>query len=137
SCRSARGSSSEVSPAACAMADLLQVENVCKHYGGVCALNRARFSLRAGEVHALVGENGAGKSTLGRIVAGATAADTANIAIDGQPVTIATPRDAQRLGIGIIHQELDLFLNLTVGENLVIGNLHFPEGRFVSPRKIE
>src|SRR5450432_2202142 len=119
------------------MAELLQVRNVGKHYGGVCALKKAHFTLRAGEVHALIGENGAGKTTLSRIVAGSALADTADIAIDGRPVTIASPLDAQRLGIGIIYQELDLFPNLTVGENLVIGNLHFREGRLVSPRRIE
>ena len=119
------------------MAELLQVENVSKHYGGVCALKNAHFALRTGEVHALIGENGAGKTTLSRIVAGSALADTANIAMDGRPATIASPVDAQRLGIGIIYQELDLFPNLTVGENLVIGNLHFREGRLVSPRRIE
>jgi ABC-type sugar transport system ATPase subunit len=119
------------------MAELLQVENVNKHYGGVCALKNAHFALRTGEVHALIGENGAGKTTLSRIVAGSALADTANIAMDGRPATIASPVDAQRLGIGIIYQELDLFPNLTVGENLVIGNLHFREGRLVSPRRIE
>src|SRR5450432_2394996 len=119
------------------MAELLQVENVSKHYGGVCALKNAHFALRTGEVHALIGENGAGKTTLSRIVAGSALADSANIAIDGRPVTIASPLDAQRLGIGIIYQELDPFPNLTVGENLVIGNLHFSEGRLVSPRRIE
>jgi ribose transport system ATP-binding protein len=119
------------------VAELLQVDNVSKHYGGVCALKNAHFALRAGEVHALIGENGAGKTTLSRIVAGSALADTANIAIDGRPVNIASPLDAQRLGIGIIYQELDLFPNLTVGENLVIGNLHFREGRLVSPRRIE
>src|SRR5580698_7626098 len=117
------------------MAELLQVRNVGKRYGGVCALKNANFELRAGEVHALVGENGAGKTTLSRIVAGSTMADTAHIAIDGRPVAISSALDAQRLGIGIIYQELDLFPNLTVGENLVIGNLHFREGRLVSPRK--
>lgn len=119
------------------MAELLQVENVNKHYGGVCALKNAHFALRTGEVHALIGENGAGKTTLSRIIAGSALADTANIAMDGRPATIASPVDAQRLGIGIIYQELDLFPNLTVGENLVIGNLHFREGRLVSPRRIE
>jgi ABC-type sugar transport system ATPase subunit len=119
------------------MAELLQVRNVSKHYGGVCALKNAHFALRTGEVHALIGENGAGKTTLSRIIAGSALADTANIAIDGRPVTIASPLDAQRLGIGIIYQELDLFPNLTVGENLVIGNLHFREGRLVSPRRID
>jgi ribose transport system ATP-binding protein len=120
-----------------AMPDLLQAANISKHYGGVCALKNAHFALRTGEVHALIGENGAGKTTLSRIIAGSALADTANIAMDGRPATIASPVDAQRLGIGIIYQELDLFPNLTVGENLVIGNLHFREGRLVSPRRIE
>jgi ABC-type sugar transport system ATPase subunit len=99
-------------------------------------LRDARISLRRGEVHAWIGENGAGKSTLARICAGATTADSARILIDGQPVEIRNPRDAQRLGIGIIHQELDLFPSLTAGENIVIGNLCFTGGsieRFCRP----
>jgi ribose transport system ATP-binding protein len=110
---------------------------ITKRYGGVYALKGANFSLRAGEVHALVGENGAGKSTLARILAGSTRADSGAISIHGAPVEIATPLDAQRLGIGIIYQELDLFLNLTARENIVIGNLHFPESRLVSFRRME
>ena len=107
------------------MSDYLQAVGITKHYGGVYALKGANFDLRAGEVHALMGENGAGKSTLARILAGSTRADGGTISLDGAPVEIATPLDAQRLGIGIIYQELDLFPNLTVGENIVIGNLHF------------
>ena len=104
---------------------LLHAENVTKHYGGVCALRDAHFSLRRGEVHALIGENGAGKSTLGADPRRARpTADHARISIDGQAVAIRHPRDAQRLGIGIIYQELDLFPSLTAGENIVIGNLH-------------
>ena len=110
---------------------------ITKRYGGVYALRGANFSLRTGEVHALVGENGAGKSTLARILAGSARADGGAISIHGAPVEIATPLDAQRLGIGIIYQELDLFPNLTAGENIVIGNLHFPEGRMVSFRRME
>jgi len=110
---------------------------ITKRYGGVYALKGASFSLRAGEVHALVGENGAGKSTLARILAGSTRADRGAISIDGAAVEIATPLDAQRLGIGIIYQELDLFGSLTAGENMVIGNLHFREGRLVSFRRME
>jgi ABC-type sugar transport system ATPase subunit len=110
---------------------------ITKRYGGVYALKGADFSLRAGEVHALVGENGAGKSTLARILAGSARADSGAISIHGAPVQIATPLDAQRLGIGIIYQELDLFPSLTAGENIVIGNLHFPEGRVVSFRRME
>ena len=117
--------------------DLLQAENISKHYGGVFALRNAHFELRAGEVHALMGENGAGKSTLAKIIAGSVRADAGTILVEGEPASIATPLDAQRFGIGIIYQELDLFPHLTAGENIVIGNLHFHEGGFVSARKIE
>jgi ABC-type sugar transport system ATPase subunit len=115
----------------------LRAEHVSKHYGGVSALTAARFELEPGEVHALMGENGAGKSTLGRILAGSERADRGEFWVDGQQVTIGSPRDAQRLGIGIIHQELDLFPHLSVGENLVIGNLRFGERVRVSPRRID
>ena len=119
------------------MPEHLQAAGITKRYGGVYALKGASFLLRAGEVHALVGENGAGKSTLARILAGSTRADSGAISMHGAPVEIATPLDAQRLGIGIIYQELDLFGSLTVGENMVIGNLHFPEGRLVNFRRME
>jgi ribose transport system ATP-binding protein len=110
---------------------------ITKRYGGVYALNGATFSLREGEVHALIGENGAGKSTLARILAGSTRADSGAISLHGVPVEIASPRDAQRLGIGIIYQELDLFPNLTASENIVAGNLHFPQGWLVDYRRME
>jgi ABC-type sugar transport system ATPase subunit len=103
---------------------VLAAEGISKHYGGVYALKNAHFEVRGGEIHALMGENGAGKSTLARILAGATRADGGTISIDGTPVHISSPVDAQRLGIAIIYQELDLFPSLTVGENIVIGNLH-------------
>jgi ABC-type sugar transport system ATPase subunit len=101
---------------------VLQAEGVTKHYGGVYALKGARLEVRAGEVHALMGENGAGKSTLARIIAGSTARDGGTISIDGTPVNIGHPLDAQRLGIGIIYQELDLFPSLSVRENLQLAN---------------
>ncbi len=84
-----------------------------------------------------MGENGAGKSTLSKIIAGSIRPDSGTILVDGQPAPIASPLDAQRFGIGIIYQELDLFPHLTAGENIVIGNLRFPEGRFVRQREIE
>ena len=104
------------------MSILLAADGISKHYGGVLALKGASLQVRAGEVHALMGENGAGKSTLARILAGATRADSGTISIDGQVAQIRGPRDAQRLGIGIIHQELDLFPSLSVRENMLIGN---------------
>jgi ABC-type sugar transport system ATPase subunit len=119
------------------LSEHLQAVGITKRYGGVSALKGANFQLRAGEVHALMGENGAGKSTLARILAGSARADGGRISLDGTPVEITTPLDAQRLGIGIIYQELDLFDSLTVGENIVIGNLHFPERSLVSFRRME
>jgi ABC-type sugar transport system ATPase subunit len=116
---------------------LLEVSGVDKHFGGVAALRGASLEVSDGEVHALMGENGAGKSTLARIVAGAVRADAGSFRVDGRTVTIASPLDAQRLGIGIIHQELDLFPNLSAGENMVIGNLCFHEGRWARFRRME
>jgi ABC-type sugar transport system ATPase subunit len=115
----------------------LEAVDISKHYGGIAALNRARFELRAGEVHALMGENGAGKSTLAKIIAGSVRADSGQILMDGMPVAIATPLDAQRHGIGIIYQELDLFPNLTAGDNIVVRNLHFHEGLLNNSGRIE
>ena len=116
---------------------LLEVSGVEKHFGGVAALRGASLAVGTGEVHALMGENGAGKSTLARIIAGITPADAGDFRVDGQPVAIASPLDAQRLGIGIIHQELDLFPNLSAGENMVIGNLRFKERRWTGFRRME
>jgi ABC-type sugar transport system ATPase subunit len=119
------------------MPDLLRAEGIGKHYGGVTALRGASFALGAGETHALVGENGAGKSTLAKILAGSVRADAGRILIDESAVQIRNPLEAQRLGIGIIYQELDLFPNLTIGENIVIGNLKFPESWLVDFAKVE
>ena len=119
------------------MTDLLRAENISKSYGGVFALNSVNLSVREGEVHALMGENGAGKSTLIKILAGAAKPDDGRILLNGQPVSIGNPLDAQRFGLGIIYQELDLFPNLTVGENIVIRNLNYPEKSFVNFRRID
>ncbi|MDD3572647.1 MAG: sugar ABC transporter ATP-binding protein [Eubacteriales bacterium] len=92
-----------------------------KYFPGVHALNQAQFELRAGEVHALVGENGAGKSTLMKVLTGIYQKDGGQIEIMGMPVEIADARQAQDLGISIIHQELNLMKDLTVAENIYIG----------------
>jgi ABC-type sugar transport system ATPase subunit len=110
---------------------ILQLSDISKHFDGVHALQGASFSLVAGEVHALMGENGAGKSTLAKIIAGAIAADGGTFLVDGFPARISGPQDAQRLGISMIYQELDLFPHLTVAENLAIGNHQFKESGFV------
>jgi ABC-type sugar transport system ATPase subunit len=115
----------------------LQADKISKHYGGVYALREASFDLASGEVHALMGENGAGKSTLAKILAGSVRPDSGEIRIEGKPAVIASPLDSQRAGIGMIYQELDLFPDLSIGENIVIGNLHFAERWFVNFRRVE
>src|SRR5476649_13287 len=100
---------------------LLQLEGISKRYGATLALNQVRFDLRAGEVHALMGENGAGKSTLMNILSGNVARDSGRMLIDGQEIEIRSPRDARRHGIAIIHQELNSLPDMTVAENLALG----------------
>src|SRR2546428_11124498 len=97
------------------------MEAISKDFPGVHALRDTRFELRAGEVHALVGENGAGKSTLMKILAGVYRRDVGRIRVNGLDVELASPRAAQLLGISIIHQELSPMPNPTVAQNLVIG----------------
>jgi ABC-type sugar transport system ATPase subunit len=116
---------------------LASIKEIYKRYAGVMALNGASLELRGGEVHVLVGENGAGKSTLARVLAGIVHPDTGTLALDGEIIRLRTPLDAQKRGIGMIHQELDLFPHLTVMENMVIGNLHFPEGWRASLRRAD
>jgi len=104
-----------------AVASLVEMSGISKGFPGVRALNEVHFDLRAGEVHALMGENGAGKSTLMKILSGVYSRDTGDIRLAGQPVEIASPREAQRLGIAIIHQELALMRDLTAAQNIFIG----------------
>jgi ribose transport system ATP-binding protein len=94
---------------------------ISKRFPGVHALEDARFELRPGEVHALVGENGAGKSTMMKILSGIYHRDGGTIRVKDQDVEIPNPRAAQDLGISIIHQELNLMGHLTVAQNIFIG----------------
>ncbi len=100
---------------------LLRLEGVTKRFPGVAALQGVTLEVRAGEVHGLLGENGAGKSTLLKIVSGAQRPDAGRILWRGEPVTLASPHAAQRLGIVTIHQEFTLVPALTVAENVFIG----------------
>lgn len=106
------------------MPALLEMQGISKRFGGTQALDGVDFSVDRGEVVGLLGENGAGKSTLIKILAGVHRMDRGAIFIDGKPVTIHTPQDAQRLGIAVIHQELNLTPNQTVAENVF---LHHPQ----------
>jgi rhamnose transport system ATP-binding protein len=106
---------------------VLRLEGIRKSFPGVQALKGVQFDVRAGEVHALLGENGAGKSTLIKIVSGVHQPDEGTVSLDGRPVRFGSPLEAQRAGIATIYQELLLFPELTVAENIFMG--HAPRGR--------
>ena len=124
------------------MAEFLEMREIVKRFPGVLALDHVSLSVRKGEVHALLGENGAGKSTLMKVLSGAYSKDEGAILIDGQEVDIRSSADAQKLGISIIYQELNLTEQLTVAENIFMGrpimknSLHGGLGRHV-PRGAE
>jgi len=100
---------------------VLSVTGLDKSFGGVHALADASFEVRAGEVHALLGENGAGKSTLVKILAGALEPDAGSVAWLGEPIEIRNFRDAERLGIHVIYQQANVLDHLTVAENIALG----------------
>jgi ribose transport system ATP-binding protein len=100
---------------------LVELAAISKSYGGVRACDQVDFTVRAGEVHALLGENGAGKSTLMRVLSGDVTDYTGTVKIDGAPVRFHGPADAQRAGVAMIHQELDLVPGLSVAENIFLG----------------
>ena len=101
----------------------LRVENIVKTFPAVRALDGVSFEVRPGEVHALLGENGAGKSTLMKVLAGMHAPDSGKIFIQEQEVTLPTPLAAKQLGVVLIHQELSLVEDLSVAENVFLGEL--------------
>jgi D-xylose transport system ATP-binding protein len=100
---------------------LLELRGVSKSFGSVQALTDVDFEVRRGEVMALVGDNGAGKSTLIKCVAGIHPMDEGEIIFDGEPVSISGPKDAAKLGIEIVYQDLALCDNLDVVQNMYLG----------------
>ncbi len=100
----------------------LVFDAVTKRFPGVNALDAVSFAVERGHCHALLGENGAGKSTLGKILAGVHAADGGRILIDGMPLRARTPLDARRAGVAMVHQELAFCPDLSVAENLCLGD---------------
>ncbi len=114
---------------------LVEFKDISKSFPGVKALQNVQFNLKSGEVHALLGENGAGKSTLMKILSGVYVKDTGKTYIKGKEVDYKTPKEAQDLGIAIIHQELNLCKHLTVAENIYLAKEESTFG-FISERKM-
>lgn len=110
---------------------ILEMTNVGKRFGGVHALRGVDFELKAGEIHALLGENGAGKSTLMNILSGVHSPDEGVISLDGAPIRFTSPRHAQTSGIATIFQELDLVPTLDVAANLFLGREILKPGGFL------
>ncbi|WP_158814769.1 sugar ABC transporter ATP-binding protein [Methylocapsa sp. S129] len=106
-------------------APLVEMRSVTKRYAGVAAVEDVDFSVRAGEVHALLGENGAGKSTLTKVLAGVTAPTSGEVLVDGTAVSFATPADALARGINMVFQENSLVPSMTVAQNLFLGDEKF------------
>src|SRR5476651_280403 len=101
--------------------EVLRVEGIARRYGATIALDSVSLAVRAGEVHALIGENGAGKSTLMGVLAGAVRADRGTMELQGERYLPDSPLAARRKGIALIHQELSLCPHLTVAENVLLG----------------
>src|SRR3954451_13357699 len=100
---------------------LLELRGITKSFGSVQALSEVDLEVKHGEVMALVGDNGAGKSTLIKTIAGIHAADSGEFIFDGRPVTISGPKDAAKLGIEVVYQDLALCDNLDVVQNMYLG----------------
>ena len=115
---------------------LLEIRGASKSFPGVQALDDVSLELRRGEVLALVGENGAGKSTLMKLLSGIDQPDAGEFLLDGEPITPASPKHAQSLGIAIIHQELNLMSDLTIAQNIFIGREPRTAGIFLSERAL-
>jgi len=100
---------------------ILEMRGIVKDFPGTRALDRVDFDVRRGEVHALIGENGAGKSTLMNVLAGRFEEYEGQVVFDGNEVRLTDPRSARNLGVGVIYQELSVLPNLTVAENIMLG----------------
>ena len=114
---------------------ILEMRGICKYFPGVRALEKVDFTLREGEIHALMGENGAGKSTLIKVLTGVYPKDGGQIYIKGREkaITLRSPEDAQKAGISTVYQEITLCPNLTVAENMYIGRT---KGAFTNWKKM-
>ena len=108
---------------------LLVMEHIYKTFPGVAALKDVHFCLKAGEIHALLGENGAGKSTLIKVLTAVEHMDSGTVTMDGRQITVKSPMDAQKHGISTVYQEVNLCPDLTVAENIYVGREPMKFGR--------
>lgn len=108
---------------------ILTMEGICKAFPGVQALDQVDFNLKRGEIHCLMGENGAGKSTLIKVLTGVEHPDAGLILLGGKEIQARSPQHAQTLGISTVYQEVNLCMNLTVAENILIGREPRKPGR--------
>src|SRR6187551_3682658 len=118
------------------MTPAVQFQKITKRFPGVQALSDVSLDVTAGSCHALCGENGAGKSTLGKILAGLYVPDEGTLIVNGEERRFAGPRDALAAGVGMVHQELAFCENMSVAENLCLGDLPV-RGLFVSRGEME
>ncbi len=116
--------------------NMLSFQHISKSFPGVKALSDVSFSIRKGEVHALVGENGAGKSTLLNILKGIYQPDEGQIIYDGSSIKIKSPGHASSIGINMVHQEINLVPELTVGQNILLGNEPMRKGIVINYREL-
>ena len=116
---------------------ILEMRGIDKRFSGVHALKNVQFELRAGEIHALMGENGAGKSTLMKILTGIYPRDAGEVILFGQPVEFHDISASQKAGVSIIHQELNMMNHLTVAQNIFIGREPMRGGVYIDDRQME
>ena len=116
---------------------ILEMKNIEKYFSGVHALKSVSFDLKAGEVHALMGENGAGKSTLMKVLTGIHNRDGGTIKLFGKDVNFSNISESQKAGISMIHQELNMMNHLTVAQNIFIGREEMIGGIFIDDKKME
>ena len=110
---------------------ILEMKDIVKSFYGVTVLRGVNFGVRPGEVHVLLGENGAGKSTLMKILSGVYKADSGDILIDGKKADVRDPAHSLALGIGMVYQELSLVPEVSVVENIWLGNLPAGKMKFI------
>src|SRR6266536_5829352 len=101
--------------------NIVKMQGIAKSFPGVVALEDVDFSLRKGEIHALIGENGAGKSTLIKVLTGVEHPDAGSIELDGKFIQVRSPQHSQELGISTVYQEINLCTNISVAENIMLG----------------